>query len=95
MCCRWRRSTPEVPDIAGYRAWAAWAKAELDECEPTCTDEDDGAFRQLVRVREHLALVEQADDAEVERLVLFESPCPALQAGAQGNWSPEARTAVA
>ena len=70
-----------VPDVAGYRAWAAWAEGELDECGPTCTDEEDRAFVALAPVRDHLALVERADDAELERLVLFESPKPPLRAG--------------
>ena len=78
-------SAPDVPDVAGYRAWAAWARAELDECGPTCTDEEDGAFRRLARVREHLALVERADDAELERLVLFESPQPAAERRIEGQ----------
>ena len=82
-------SAPDVPDVAGYRAWAAWARAELDECGPTCTDEEDKAFVWLARVRDHLALVERADDAEVERLVLFESPKPPLGVGSKGNWSPD------
>lgn len=82
---------PGVPDLAGYREWAATAGRELDECGPTCTNEEDGAFRLLPSVRDYLAFVEQADDdAELERLVLFESPNPALNRGARGNWSPGA-----
>jgi ATP-dependent exoDNAse (exonuclease V) beta subunit len=82
-------TAPEVPDVAGYRAWAAGAKEDLDECGPTCTEEEDGAFRWLAPVREYLALVERADDAEVERLVLFESPRPPFNVGSKGNWSPD------
>jgi ATP-dependent helicase/nuclease subunit A len=83
-------SAPEVPDVAGYRTWAGLAKDELDECGPTCTNEEDKAFCWLERVRDHLALVERADDAELERLVLFESPRPPLNVGSRDNWSPEA-----
>jgi ATP-dependent helicase/nuclease subunit A len=82
-------SAPEVPDVAGYRAWAAWASGELDECGPTCTDVEDKAFVALAPVQEYLALIERADDAEVERLVLFESPRPHTTAGSKDNWSPE------
>ena len=82
-------SAPDVPNLASYRTWAAWARAELDECGPTCTNEEDKAFVWMARVRGYLALVERADDAEVERLVLFESPKPPLGVGAKGNWSPD------
>jgi ATP-dependent exoDNAse (exonuclease V) beta subunit len=78
----------DEPDLDSYRAWAAAAGAELDECEPYCTDLGDGAYRQLAGIRQHLALVEKADDAELERLVLFETPSPNIGVGSKGKWNP-------
>jgi ATP-dependent helicase/nuclease subunit A len=80
---------PPVPDPDAYRKWAAHAVRELDECGPTCRDVADKSFVWLDQVRDHLALVAQADEAELERLVLFESPSPRLRAGAKSNWSPD------
>ena len=79
--------TPAAPDVAGYRAWAAGARQVLEECEPTCVDHNDNAYPWLAQVVDFLTLVQQADAAELERLVLFEAPWPGL-GGAKGNWSP-------
>ncbi len=85
---------PEVPDIAGYRAWAAWARAELDECGPTCTDEEDGAFRQLARVREHLALVERGRRRRARAAGAVRVAAPERAGRRDGQLVAGARTAV-
>jgi ATP-dependent exoDNAse (exonuclease V) beta subunit len=74
------------PDVRAFRVAAADWAARLTALEPRCTDAEDDLYPQLEALRDFCEEVERApEDADVERLLLFEAP-PAKLVGSQGRW---------
>jgi ATP-dependent helicase/nuclease subunit A len=74
------------PDVRAFRVAAADWAAQLTALEPRCTDAEDDLYPQLEALRDFCEEVERApEDADVERLLLFEAPAAKL-VGSQGRW---------
>lgn len=76
------------PDVRAFRSAAADWAAQLSALEPQCENTEDGAYRHLGDLLEFCREVGLAtEDADLERLLLFEAPWPNLNAGNQCNWA--------
>jgi ATP-dependent exoDNAse (exonuclease V) beta subunit len=74
------------PDVRAFRVAAADWAAQLTALEPRCTDAEDDLYPQLEALRDFCEEVERApEDADVERLLLFEAPAAKL-VGSQDRW---------